>query len=239
MKKALETPEVQQQMAEMTQFLAQPEIGAALTKLKDDPELSDFFTAIKTEGPQAMMRFLNDEELLRKIAAKIGPPPGAKRPSPQPQSPPAEINNLHEAARWGDLEAAEDFLAIGRDVNAADADGRRPIHYAVAFGHDETGLQLTQALLDAGAKLDVTDSRQNTPLIYASGYGQSELLRLLLEHARQTGCSLGGRNVDGQSAYEIVLESAEKGNPVAKSAELMEALKAQSDAIPKTFFKDA
>lgn len=36
------------------------------------------------------------------------------------------------AARYGDEEAVEDFLAIGKDVNEADKEGRTPIHYVRA-----------------------------------------------------------------------------------------------------------
>ena len=32
--------------------------------------------------------------------------------------------------RHGDIEAVEDFIAIGRDINEKDKDGRTPLHYA-------------------------------------------------------------------------------------------------------------
>jgi ankyrin repeat protein len=53
--------------------------------------------------------------------------------------------------RYGDLEACEDFIAIGRDVNAADAENRTPLHYAVAYNHPD----ILEALLEAGADLEV------------------------------------------------------------------------------------
>ena len=38
--------------------------------------------------------------------------------------------------RYGDLEAVEDFIDIGRDANdRQDADRRSPLHYAVAYSH--------------------------------------------------------------------------------------------------------
>ena len=42
-----------------------------------------------------------------------------------------------EAAKLGDLEATEDYAAIGRDVNEADAEGRTPLHFASGAGHLE------------------------------------------------------------------------------------------------------
>jgi ankyrin repeat protein len=47
------------------------------------------------------------------------------------------------------VEAVQDFLAIGRDVNEQDAGGRSPLHYAVAYAHGE----VVSELLEAGASL--------------------------------------------------------------------------------------
>lgn len=43
-------------------------------------------------------------------------------------APPApEVNDLLDAAKYGDLEAVEDFIAIGKDVNMKDDVGRTPL----------------------------------------------------------------------------------------------------------------
>ena len=47
------------------------------------------------------------------------------------------------------MEAVQDFLAIGRDVNEQDEGGRSPLHYAVAYAHDDVAAEL----LEAGASL--------------------------------------------------------------------------------------
>lgn len=67
--------------------------------------------------------------------------------------------------RYGDVEAIEDFLAIGKDGNEGDAEGRTPLHYAVAYNH----LSAVQALVLAGSNLEAVDSKRNTPLHYAAG----------------------------------------------------------------------
>ncbi len=52
--------------------------------------------------------------------------------------------------RYGDLEAVEDFIAIGRDVNESDADQRTPLHYAVAYNHAD----IVAELIANGADLE-------------------------------------------------------------------------------------
>ena len=41
--------------------------------LKDDPEMADFFEAIKTEGPSALAKFWNDPEFLKKFGSRVAP----------------------------------------------------------------------------------------------------------------------------------------------------------------------
>jgi ankyrin repeat protein len=61
-----------------------------------------------------------------------------------------DIERPGGAVRHGDLEAVEDFLAIGRDVNAADEKGRTPLHYCVAYWNPD----IAELLLEAGANLE-------------------------------------------------------------------------------------
>ena len=55
-----------------------------------------------------------------------------------------------KCCRHGDVEAVQDFLAIGKDVNEQDGEGRSPLHYAVAYSHAD----ILEELLDAGADLE-------------------------------------------------------------------------------------
>jgi hypothetical protein len=73
------------------------------------------------------MKFWDDEKLLMKISQKLGGAMPAPAAPAAPQKPP-EVTNLFEACRWGDLEAAEDFIAIGKGVNEADKEGRTPLY---------------------------------------------------------------------------------------------------------------
>ena len=92
-----------------------------------------------------MKRFWNDPKTLAKLGEKLGdvvPPPGAVPPPPgaaagaaagAPRPPITaqalpDVDNLWDAAKYGDLEAVEDFLAIGKDVSMADEEKRTPLH---------------------------------------------------------------------------------------------------------------
>lgn len=127
----------------------------------------------------------------------------------------------------------QDFLAIGKDVNERDGDGRSALHYAVAYSHadivDElvssgadveaqaslqwfTTFSCTEAQLHAPlssftcaflvgkAIVAAQDTKKNTPLHYAAGYGRSALVRQLLE----AGAQAAAENASGQSALDLV-----------------------------------
>ena len=52
--------------------------------------------------------------------------------------------------RYGDLEAVEDFIAVGKDVNESDQDGRTALHYAVAYNYADIAAEL----ISNGASLE-------------------------------------------------------------------------------------
>lgn len=98
--------------------------------------------------------------------------------------------------RHGDLEAAEDFIAIGRDVNEADNDGRTPLHYAVAFDkHD-----VLTALIGASANLEAAENLKNTPLHYACGYGRGQCVETLID----AGANVHATNASGKTGLDLV-----------------------------------
>ena len=63
------------------------------------------------------------------------------------------------------VEAVRIAVELGNDVNAANEDGLTAMHGAVNLGNDA----IVQYLADKGAKLDVKDKFQQTPLTIASG----------------------------------------------------------------------
>ena len=61
---------------------------------------------------------------------------------------PARGATLHDAVQMGDVERIKDLVATGADVNAPDAAGFTPLHYAARQGHAGA----IEALFAAGAQ---------------------------------------------------------------------------------------
>jgi len=221
---AMQRPEMQQQMQQMQAVMGNPQLQARLSQLKGDPEFADFFKDIAAGGMQAMMKYYNDPDFLAKLGSKLGdvnmgavtaapgaPPAGA---APAAAGPP-EIKDLLDAARWGDDEAVEDFIAIGKDVAMKDKEGRTPLHYAAGYNHDE----VAKMLIEAGAPIEARDTLENTPLHYAAGYGRPDLVTLLLA----AGADKGAKNRNGKTPYDLA--TADARNPVSQVPEVVAALK--------------
>lgn len=221
MQEMMSRPEMQQQMAEMQAYMQNQQLQQRMQELRNDPEFKSMFEEIQSGGMGALMKYMNDPRVLAKIGEKIGdvPPPTAAAAAPASAAAAAanvpEIDNLFDAARYGDLEAVEDFIAIGKDVNAADKESRTPLHYASGFDHPE----IAQMLIDEGAKLEAQDSKGNTPLHYAAGYGRAQLVELLLT----AGSNASAKNIDGQTPYELVL--ANERNPLNANLPVMDKLR--------------
>lgn len=217
MQQAMSNPEVQQQMAGMSQFMANPDVKDKLMALKDDPEMEEFFKEVKEKGPGALMKYWNDPEMLNKMMQKMGPEvmQGGGMPAP-PEVEVPEVTSLLDAAKYGDLEAAEDFLAIGKDVNESDELGRTPLHFAVAYNHTE----ITVELLANKAVVDPVDTKNNTPLHYAAGYGREDTMTLLLD----AGADVSVQSDTGKTAGDLA--GLDERNPVGQNKELMARLSA-------------
>ena len=96
----------------------------------------------------------------------------------RPLSHAADIDDLTEAARAGDLQAAMNILASGIDVNAENSDKLVPIVYAAANGH----VELVKLLIRHGADPDAASSESgSTALHLAAQLDQAESVDVLLE----------------------------------------------------------
>jgi len=142
--------------------------------LENDPELKPMFDDIKANGPDAMMKYLGNEELMRKVSQKHG---GI---NPETMKMLTTIQaasvTLHDAAKNGDLAKIEEFLKAKKDVNARDMHGVTPLGYAV--GHDK--LPVVKALIDAKANMDEIDAVGNSAVHFAAGYNRVQVLNHLL-----------------------------------------------------------
>lgn len=236
MQEAMARPEVQQQMAEMQAYMQNQQVQQRMQALREDPEFKQMFQEIQSGGMGALMKYMNDPKVLEKIGERLGdvqvqvPPPGAAAAAagaaaaasagrPAAADVP-DIDNLIDAAKYGDLEAVEDFIAIGKDVNAGDEEQRTPLHYACGFNH----LEIAKMLIGEGANLEVTDSKGNTPLHYAAGYGRPQLVELLLA----SGANGAAKNSNGNTPMDLA--TTDERNPLNQTPEIMEKLRAATFA---------
>jgi len=145
-----------------------------MRQLEQDPELKPMFEDIKQNGPDVLMKYLQDEEIMRKVSQKLG---GI---SPEMTKALMQIKDssvsLHDAARRGDLQRLQEFAKDGKDINGKDFKGVTPLGYAV--GHDQ--LSCVKVLIDMKANLNEVDSAGNSAVHFAAGYGRVKVLEHLL-----------------------------------------------------------
>ena len=144
------------------------------------------------------------------VGGVVPPPPAMAAPAAPPP-----VNNILDAAKYGDIEAVEDYMAIGKG-DLRDDVGRGALHYAVAYDQGAAA----KALLDNGADVNASDKEGNTPLHFAAGYGRGAAVKALLAARADPGT----RNSDGKTAAELVAE--EPRNPLNEDDEVMAMLRA-------------
>jgi len=195
----------------------------AMAALEKDPEFAPMFDDIRKNGLSAFARYQQDPVFMAKIAEKmpkmdkdvemkmadIAAPGGspidvtnnamagsAGADEDEEEEEDYEVTNLWEAARYGDLEACNDLLATTPgDLDGQDDAGRTPLHFAIAFGHED----IARRLMKEGANLSKVDEKGNTPLHYAAGYGYELLAEALLAR----GADKGALNSDGRTAADV------------------------------------
>jgi ankyrin repeat protein len=86
-------------------------------------------------------------------------------------------DDIHSAAKRGDVQAVRKLLAEGSDLTALNKDGKPVLWMAVRGGN----IEVVKLLLDAGADPSLQDPLVGTPLHLASGTGQTDIVELLLD----------------------------------------------------------
>jgi uncharacterized protein len=114
------------------------------------------------------------------------------------ETSPATLANLIQT---GNRRAALDKIRAGVDVNEAQLDGTRPIHWAVY----RVDYELLDALLARKAKVDVANEFGATPLAEAAKLGDARLVKKLLD----AGASPEAANADGQTALMLAIKTGE------------------------------
>ncbi len=209
-------PAMARMMSAMSDPASRNELEAKIKTLRDeDPELAEVIDEIEKGGPQAMMKYWSDPEVLSKLgkgmekvleehlggeAAGAGGAAAAEAEAEEDEE--VIVNYAWEAAQLGDPDALRELLEQEADKDEVDDEGRSGLHFACGYGE----LECAQVLIDAKANLNVTDAKDNTPLHYAAGYGQLEPVNMLVG----AGADISLKNKDGHTAQEIAKMNAQE-----------------------------
>jgi ankyrin repeat protein len=108
---------------------------------------------------------------------------------------------LHLAAFFGRAAVVELLLSLGAPVNevSRNPSALRPLHSAVAHRQPQIALEISRALIAAGADVNATYHSGWTALHAAAVHGNLPLVRLLLE----SGAKAGAKNDAGQTPADL------------------------------------
>jgi ankyrin repeat protein len=101
----------------------------------------------------------------------------------------------------GDRQAALAMIRAGGDVNEAQADGTRPVHWAVF----QVDYELLDALIAKKAKADVANEFGDTPLAEAVKVADARMVKTLLD----AGAGVESANLDGETALMLAIKTGD------------------------------
>eukprot|EP00798_Chlamydomonas_sp_ICE-L_P016233 gene16233-22399_t len=185
-----------------------PQMNEKFNALKDDPELKEIFDDVTKNGPGAFKKYWDDMEMMSKISNKMRAmeleKAGAAGASGEaaPAAPARNIANLHDAAKFGDVAAAEKFIEEGKDVNEKNDKGVSSLGVAVGFNR----VEMVKFLISKGADIELPDSKGNTVMHYAAGYGRKQIAELLIE----AGADLHALNGSKEKPIDVAKMNKEK-----------------------------
>lgn len=205
----------------------QEALKSRLEGLKEDPELADVMKDIEENGQGALMKYMNDPEIMSKVGRKFQE--AMSDPEFRAQLRGAEMLPGHEddeddeedeeeefeetiinLASAGLVDRLKELLAEdGADADERDEEGRTALHFAAGYSE----LEAMRALLDAGADVNAKDQNSNTALHYAAGYGNQDAARVLLDG----GADVKVTNAEGKTAAEVA--QMNEHNDLAKMLE--------------------
>jgi ankyrin repeat protein len=114
----------------------------------------------------------------------------------------AQSQKIADLIQAGNRKAAlERIRSAGADVNEAQPDGTRPIHWAVY----KVDYELIDALIAKKAKVDVTNEFGSTPLAEAVELADARMVKMLLD----AGAGVEAPNQDGQTALMLAIKTGE------------------------------
>jgi ankyrin repeat protein len=114
------------------------------------------------------------------------------------QTPRGALASLIES---GNRKAALERIRAGADVNEAQPDGSRPIHWAIYH----VDYELLSALIAKKANVNIRNEFGSTPIAQAAGLGDVRMVKMLLD----AGAEPEGANPDGQTALMLAIKTGE------------------------------
>jgi len=118
-----------------------------------------------------------------------------------PVLPQIQSGQLASVIQAGRRAAAFTLIQAGADVNEAQPDGTRPIHWAVY----RVDYDLVDALIARNARVDVANEFGHTPLAEAVKQGDARMVKTLLG----AGSGTEGGNADGQTALMVAIKNGD------------------------------
>jgi uncharacterized protein len=108
---------------------------------------------------------------------------------------------LANLIQTGNSKAALERIRTGADVNEAQPDGTRPIHWAVY----RVDYALLDALIAKKAKVDVANEFGSTPIAEAVKLADARIVKSLLD----AGAKPDSANADGETAFMLAIKTGE------------------------------
>jgi ankyrin repeat protein len=112
------------------------------------------------------------------------------------QENPTPRTSFHLAALQGRIDAVQQHIKAGSDLNEKDEYGSTPLIVAVTFGETE----VARALIEAGADMKIANNQGATPLHLAAFFCRTGIVEALLDN----GADKTLRNSAGKTAMETV-----------------------------------
>jgi hypothetical protein len=110
-------------------------------------------------------------------------------------------DNIHNAARAGDVSALRAFIKAGVGVDARDTFNQTPLHWAARRGH----APIVRTLIELGADKEVRDELNLTPLHWAVVCGRDLIVRTLIE----LGANKEARASWGRTPLHVAVENGQ------------------------------
>jgi len=141
-----------------------------------------------------------NRSILAAFCVIVAAPPVPAQTSAQTPAQ-TKTGSLATLIQTGNRKAALEKIRAGADVNEAQADGTRPIHWAVY----RVDYELLDALIAKKAKVDVANEFGSTPLAEAVKLTDARMVKTLLD----AGSGPEGANQDGETALMLAIKSGE------------------------------